>query len=436
MMGRSRWSYVFLLGLLLLVVVSSALRLETVGQRMIWLDETYTDQLARLPSASEVIARSNRDFAGNVPPLHYLLCFLHYRVSDSVASLRMASVESGVLSVLALVAVGCQLFGRRLGLISGALMAFCIYHINYSQDARPYALLVLFVTLSFVCVFGFLASGRWRWLPAFVASAVVSVYSHHFAWIFQACIAVTLLGALVARYAGASAGFPGGRSWKPVLLFSVLAYAALGLSYLPLAPDLIEFFTRRSQAASHTLNPSFPFFWELFGRWGNGSSWSLLYTACFVVGLVAIGRRRDMSLALILWFAAPFLVFALLPSKSRLFDIRYLIGALPAFLLIVALGIDTLVAQGHRLLARAWGAPWLRRVELRNAALAAVMLVILGGSIDTYRTFRVTRVRCSQFYGTQEILERHDGFCRKHLILNSLYPAHAYIWKKHGQRGK
>ena len=135
-------------------------------------------------------------------------------------------------------------------------------------------------------------------------------------------------------------------------------------------------------------------------------------------------------------WSAPFLVFALLPSKSRLFDIRYLIGALPAFLLIVALGIDTLVAQGHRLLARAWDAPWLRRVELRNAVLAAVMLVILGGSIDTYRTFRVTQVRCSQFYGTQEILERHDGFCRKHLILNSLYPAHAFIWNKHGQHGK
>ena len=431
MAGRWRRNHLFYLGVLLLVVASSGLRLETVGQRTIWYDETYTEKLAQLPSVSKVIERANRDFSGNVPPLHYLLCFLHYRVSDSLSSLRMASVESGVLAVLALVAVGCQLFNRKVGLVSGALLAFCVYHINYSQDARPYALLVLLVVLSFLCVFGFLTSGRWRWLPAFVAAAAASVYSHHFAWILQACIAVTLLAVLVARYARRSEGGPNGGSWKPVLLFSVLAYAALGLLYLPLVPDLMEFLVRPGSSASHSLSLSFQFFWELFGRWGNGSSWSFLYAGCFVAGLVVILLRRDVSLALILWFAAPFIVFALVPSKSRLFDIRYVIGALPAFLLIVALGIVSLVSQGQKLLARAWEAPWLRTGGLRNALLAGAMLLFLGLSVDTYRTFRVTRIRCSQFYGTQEILQRHDGFCGRHVILNSLYPPHAYIWKKH-----
>jgi uncharacterized membrane protein len=420
-------------GLLLIAVAASYLRLETVGQRGIWYDETYTRKIARLDSISEVFDRSYKDFGANTPPLHYVLCFLHFRIADSPSSLRLTSVESGVLSVLALVGVGSLLFGPSVGLVAGALMTTCIYHINYSQDARPYALLVFFVVATFLPLFGFLKSGRWRWFFAFVLAATGSVYTHHFAWVFQLCAAATLALAVGARALGRPLGNATVPSLKALIAFSLLAYAAVAVLYIPVMPTLLKFLTGQGSGvtALHTLSLSPGFFWELFGRWGNGTSWSLAYLICFLTGLVTVVRRRDVSLSLLLWFVAPFLVFVLIPSPSRLFDARYVVGALPAFFLLVALGLVSIASLVQEAVVRSAGREWLRRAELRHALLAGLVLMFTVLSLDTYRVFRETTIRCSMFFLRPQTMEEHGGFCRKHIILNSLDSKYAHIWKKH-----
>ena len=219
---------------------------------------------------------------------------------------------------------------------------------------------------------------------------------------------------------------------KTLLLFGGLAYTAIGLLYIPMISALMNFLTESGSKDRYTLDLSIRFFWELFGRWGNGTAWSMAYAVTFSAGVVAVVQRRDLSLSLILWFAAPFLVLAFVPSKSMLFDIRYLAGALPAFILLIAAGVVSIAAVGQRLAVRAWGAPWMRTAEFRAVLIGCLVLSFGALSMDTYGAFRATQLRCSKFFRFPELLHWHEGFCQKHIMLNSLDPEYSSIWKKRG----
>ena len=137
-------------------------------------------------------------------------------------------------------------------------------------------------------------------------------------------------------------------------------------------------------------------------------------------------RRRDATGALLFWFVSPFLLFALLPFH-KFFDILYLFGALPAFFLLAAVGLVGIGQGLQRVLARFVGT---RGVAARTALPVLVTVLtafFVGLSIDTYLRFRATEVRCSTFFRRPQVLEEHDGFCRKYLILNSLHPDHAFL---------
>ncbi len=417
------------IALLLLVFVSSYLRLETAGQRTIWYDETYTRALSRLDSISEITARSRSDWAGESPPLHYILCFLHVQISDTTLSLRLPSVEAGVLTVLALAVLGALVFGRTVGLVAGSLMAFSVYHIEYSQDARAYSLMLFTMVMTLLSLFAFLRSGHWRWLVGFILAGAASVYTHFVAPVLHLCIVAVMLGILADRYRRSRAGQPDPVSWPEVLKFSILGYAGMGLLVLPLAGQLIGFLQRDTPVGTHLLDLSPRFISELLGRWGNGSEWSIFYALCLVVGIIAVVRRRDASLVLLLWFAAPFVIFSLVPEK-RIFDIRYLIGALPGFFLLTGLGLVTIAAGVQRTLSRWVSSERLSWLASREAAVGAFTLFFTILSVDTYLDFRKMKVRCSQFAREPKIMEMHDGFCRNHLILNTLYPPHSFIRRK------
>jgi hypothetical protein len=53
----------------------------------------------------------------------------------------------------------------------------------------------------------------------------------------------------------------------------------------------------------------------------------------------------------------------------------------------------------------------------------------VGLSLSTYRDFIRLKVRCSHFAFDPRVIAIMDGFCAKHLILNSLNPTDRYLLK-------
>ncbi len=454
--SRSLW----LVSLLLVATVASYGRLETATKRPLWLDEHFTRQISTLPSLGDVYKSSVLDFNGDTPVLYPAASWVLYRWLSPRWAVRLTSIVSGVAAVVLLALVGRVLFGRRTGLIAGSLLALCVYHINYSQDGRAYALLGCGATAQFYFLVCYLGKGRARDVVGWGLSAMVSLYAHHFSMIYVVCglavAAITLVANAMRRGAardaqanpaappqnasgtdtGAADSLPGSampdgaagtvlsRMVAPVVV--LLAMAAL---YAPGLKTFIAFASRPRIGEPHTLNLSVKFFSELIGRWGNGSQWSVIYAIFLALGVWSVLYRRGLTLACLLWLAAPFALFGFVPF-TKFFDIRYLIGSLPVFILLVAEGIAVVSRIGAPL-GRKSGASGRIAGKIRYADLPslAVFGFLLCLSVSTYIDFRQTATRCSSFFEAPELMDIDDGFCGKHLILNSLHGPHSFLLK-------
>ena len=133
--------------LLLIIFLGSFLRIYDLGTESIWNDEASSIGGCTQDLAS-VVQSSGR--LHNQPPLYFVL--LHYWMllfGTSEVAVRSLSAIFGILSILLIYKIGCQLFSKKVGLISCFLLAVSSYNINYSQVARGYSLLLLLTLLSF-----------------------------------------------------------------------------------------------------------------------------------------------------------------------------------------------------------------------------------------------------------------------------------------------
>jgi mannosyltransferase len=165
------------MGILACAALAAALRFFHLGSQSLWVDEMLTAQAVAQPW-SGIWHASIGD--NNCPPLYFLLVkAVAAALGDSEWSLRLLSAASGSLSA-ALVSCLVLSLGRRTAdaLAAGFLTAIHPLHIWFSQEARPYALMLFFGLLAL------LAAGRARETnrPAdwalFLLSSLLAFFSH------------------------------------------------------------------------------------------------------------------------------------------------------------------------------------------------------------------------------------------------------------------
>jgi 4-amino-4-deoxy-L-arabinose transferase-like glycosyltransferase len=413
--GTSRQRYVWLALIALLGLGAAVLRFETLGARELWYDEIYTDRICRAAATLPDVWRVAAEDGWQHPPLHYALTFLALRLGDSLAYFRLPSALAGVAAVLLLAWLGRTLFGARAGLAAGLLLATSVYHVAYSVDARPYALLVALVVAQYLA-FEVAARGRPLAWVLFVLSGSAALYTHHTALVAEAGFGLLAAAGVAAAW---RAGPPGAAARRRALRAAaapLAAFAAIGLLYAPQLANLSQFYAFQIEA-KHTLVLTPGLLYDVVARFGAGPGWpAALFALAFGAGVVAILRRRDRSAGVLVFVVAPFLPYVLIPF-SKFFDLRFAIVALPAFHLVVAAGVvflGELAASGVRALRGPAGAC------VAPVAGALVVGALVLPSLSACATFRTSRVLCGNFFLDPAILDAHGGFCRRHLILNSL----------------
>jgi mannosyltransferase len=98
----------------------------------------------------------------------------------TAVALRSLSACFGVLTVLVLYATARLRFSRRAAFVTGALAATHPMLIWYSQEARAYSLLRLFVSLSLYFFFRTLSSGSTRSLAGWAITGAAAIAMHYF----------------------------------------------------------------------------------------------------------------------------------------------------------------------------------------------------------------------------------------------------------------
>jgi 4-amino-4-deoxy-L-arabinose transferase-like glycosyltransferase len=408
------------LAVALLGLAAAFLRFETLAARPLWYDEIYTDRICRGASALAEVWQVGAEDGWQHPPLHYALTYLSLGAGDSLASLRLPSALAGVAAVVLLACLGAALFDRRVGLAAGLLLGASVYHVAYSLDARPYALLVALLTGQFLA-FAAAARGRRFALLLFVLCGTAAVYTHHAALVVEGVLGLLALGQLAAAWVGRRPEAGVRRHGLRAAALCVASFGAIALLYASQLPNTLQFLAshRERLEETYTLALTPGFLHQVVARWGAGPGWAAVaYEVAFAAGLVAILRQRDRSAGLLLWVAVPFLPYVWIPF-AKFFDLRFAIAALPAFHLIVAAGV-VFLAERAAAAVRALGGSAAAARAAPPLAGALALGALLVPSLGAYATLRTSRVLCGNFFQDHAILDADGGFCRKHLVLNSL----------------
>jgi hypothetical protein len=399
------------LGVLATAAAALALRLHTLTAQSFWFDEVLT----AIGAQSFAWVLYSAQIFGH-PPLQYLVGWAAGGAAASEASLRAPFVAAGVGGVVVIALLGRRLMGPPAGLLAAALLAVSPLHVELSQLARPYALLVLAVGLSWLALFRALEQGGGvDWL-AFSAAAAVALYTHYLGG--QVVLVQALVAAVWVARRGGTGGLPALVSFAGIGLLLApwlevlrpLAGAQVGAGHLS-ATALAEF-------VRHVLIPE-----QL------GSGWAGALTGALVLlGLWGLRHRPEVGLAAVLSMTLPIgLLWALNPAHPLAG--RHFAFVLPMVMLLIAHG---LVVTGRAVeAALSWRAAASgARTPRVVAAMVAVALIVAshlpaGAALGGYYQWR----HGTDWRTVAEVLDRLVGPDDEVLAtLGAVYPLR-YYWR-------
>jgi mannosyltransferase len=203
-----------------LTLLAAILRLSTLGAQSFWYDEAFTPVHVLHPSLTATL--HSVVHTENTPPLWYLIAWADARVlGTGEYALRLPSALAGILTVPIAWAIGRELTARRATAIAmAAFVAVNPLLIWYSQEARAYALFVLFAALAMLCFLRALQRPTRRRMAMFALSGALALLSHYFAVFLLIPMVLWLLWAHADRL----------RTVAP----AIVALALVGLALLPL----------------------------------------------------------------------------------------------------------------------------------------------------------------------------------------------------------
>ncbi len=319
-----------------------ALRLWNLGSQSLWHDEAWSIYSAYHPFQIG---------DPNTPMLfHDLLAAWMLLVGDGVWALRFWSLILGVLLVAVAAAITRRWFGPRAAIIASILVAISPSLWVFSQELRPYIAVPL-LTLGLLVAADAVLRARgpvprqiWLWL---IVIEAVFLYTHNLSVPVVAWLNVTVLVVLAFR-----------REWRRILTW-LLIQAGLFVLYLP------WLVTQQPTGTPLNTPPAIALAlpWDIWQSYFTGVKAMLgadrdLMALTAAVGILALGAliavvmyRRTGRTLLVMSQVILVPVFEVIIISAAHIDFhpRYFVASIPATLMLLAVGLDTL--RRKRLLA-------------------------------------------------------------------------------------
>lgn len=363
--------------MLALFAVALALRYWGIARASLWLDEVLQLNCTTLP-----LRQMWQCFPADKPPLDYAIQWLFLRAGNGEATARFHACLFGALLVPAF-----ALLGRRMtpqGSFALVLPLVALANpllIRFSQEGRPYALLLLAETLFLATLWNAIQAGRDAtakppgprvWI-ALAAALLLCLWTHYLA-LFGALTGLGLGLVIWAvqrpkAFTRRDAALAGG-------LLAAVALSALPLWWRAQRKDPSEFFAG-FQLDSLGMTGVYLDIYTMGYEWWEflrGARW--LFVGLAVVGWAgwAFGRadRRAAAHFCLLHFLICFFgPFAAYWKANHWMEMRYTLAAMPTALALMAMGLEVLGRGIARL---------LRRPESLVPAVALAVLLV-GGNV-------------------------------------------------------
>jgi 4-amino-4-deoxy-L-arabinose transferase-like glycosyltransferase len=144
--------------LLVIVLLGLVVRLFRIDHQPLWLDEVITVERVHFNLNGLIV---DSFMHRHMPTYFVLLRLLSQYFDASNAWLRIPSALFGAMSAGMVFACASRLGSCRAGIVAGLLMALSPLHVQYGQEARPYAMAMLLIAVALWGVLR-LAQNPWR----------------------------------------------------------------------------------------------------------------------------------------------------------------------------------------------------------------------------------------------------------------------------------
>jgi mannosyltransferase len=322
-----------------LTAATFALRLYHLGASDLTFDESASAFISGKPYLE--MLRYLLSAFHELPPGYYVLL----RAWDWVAgrgefALRYPSVMSGVLAVVLTWRLGRRGLGTGTGLVAALLLALQPFQFYYSQDARPYTLMMVEALLMVYCFDRLCREPALRWWLAFGLIGAVAVLTHYFmVFVIAALAAYLVLEARVHRRV-APVWFGGLAAVSAVILIWLITSRAGRLVVRTLSGFTFDGLLARLSPARTMLTD------VMFGALAHPSpAWIALMAGLVLIGLaVALAcpwrtLRPGGAWLLPAWLIIPIVLLTAVPERL---EARYNAAIVPAFSLTLALVVTWL----------------------------------------------------------------------------------------------
>lgn len=327
------------------VVLAAALRLPELDAQSLWSDEIYSVESARWPVPILV------SVADGHPPLYGLALKAMDVVRPTDWNGRLISAMAGVATVAAMLGLGRVIANPRTAVLAALLLAIAPLHVWYSREGRMYALATFCSTgASWLFARALGGAGNGIWL-GYIALSVAGLLTHY---LYAPIVLAQVLFAALRRPAEPRATRRTAIACAAVLALAVLTLASLGGEALGIARAHRGFqwlalpYTAHVFVAGFGVGPPVALLHRapalgplLATYWAELTPIAVLGAALVWAALRAIPSLGGWGLYLVLWLALPAaVVFGGSWATGTAYNVRYLLPAFPAAVLLVAAGLD------------------------------------------------------------------------------------------------
>lgn len=318
-----------------LTALGAALRFHRLGEWSLWLDEILVlTQNIQHNTFLRLLMEPLLAGSGRVPE----------------ATARLVPCLAGVANIPVLYLASRRPFGPRVALVATALLAISSWHVEWSQNVRPYTLVALLATVAALAFYRALEDDSRGWVIAAVAATFATLAAH-----YTAALLLPVLVAYVVLVPLLGLDRPAGLTRRNLALF----FAPFFLVSLPMLVHVRNFFAwyvenRGFFEPARSLAPVLHLDRDLGGL-------HVALVALAGVG-IATARRPRLGLFLGLFAFLPVLLASVLSTFMPVFS-QHVILALPG--LMIASAVPVAALWEERPVAARWAA----------AALLAVVAV-------------------------------------------------------------
>ncbi len=322
----------------IILVLSFLLRIYNLGNEDLWVDEIFSINFFN--NSSTIVRDMN-------PPLYYIILYGWSRLFGYGEFItRFPSVIAGVISTYVIYRLGKTLFNTEVGILSAFILSISLFHIRYSQEARSYSFIVLFVLLSNYYLVKILKENKEekyinkidRNIIGYIVFTVATLYTHYYGIFY--IIFQNLYYLLVHRKDKRNI-----KSW-------VILQGTILLLFIPWIPFMAKQMV--TKGLPYVVTPTLDRLYRTFGEF-TGSDISLYLILIAIICLILykklykknkinkIKQRNYVwpinTIFLLLWLFIPIIIPFIISQIRPMFVDRYVIASLPAMALLVSITI-------------------------------------------------------------------------------------------------